>query len=100
MSLSESNTKVNATLPHPTPTPTPPTRPEATPTSVTQPHAIRYSGRSYGVRNLAGQGFGDRRGRSLVVEHELPKLRVRVRFSSPAPPLKPRALRRYRTSPT
>ena len=31
------------------------------------------------------------RGCSLVVEHQLPKLRVRVRFSSPAPKLRPRS---------
>lgn len=43
-----------------------------------------YSERAFGHR-LRGAGHPKLRGCSLMVEHQLPKLRARVRFSSPAP---------------
>jgi hypothetical protein len=58
-----------------------------------RPHGFDAGGLTYGrVTERSDTGHtGVLRGCSLVVEHQLPKLRVRVRFSSPAPDFAPRS---------
>lgn len=67
---------------HHTPVHTPPTTTHTT----RRPHGSSAGGLTWGrVWNDAAPVIGMLRGCSLMVEHELPKLRARVRFSSPAP---------------
>ena len=88
---------------HPDPLPrlhrTPQLRPTAAPSALRNTAApprpqrrgpdMRYSDGAF--RHRFNRRF---RGCSLVVEHQLPKLRVRVRFSSPAPYETPRSMTR------
>ncbi len=78
----------------PTPHATPPTPADHTPVhhpslparTTRRPHGASAGGLAWGrVWNDAAPVIGMLRGCSLMVEHELPKLRARVRFSSPAP---------------
>lgn len=84
----------------PTPHATPPTPADHTPVhppslparTTRRPHGASAGGLAWGrVWNDAAPVIGMLRGCSLMVEHELPKLRARVRFSSPAPRLRPRS---------
>lgn len=57
-----------------------------------RPHGSSTGGLTWGtVCDDAAPIISALRGCSLMVEHELPKLRARVRFSSPAPRLRPRS---------
>ncbi len=108
-SLPQPHLDENATLgdeqdatPRGTPTThaTPPTPAHHTPVHTSplpvhttrRPHGASAGGLAWGtVWNDAEPVIGMLRGCSLMVEHELPKLRARVRFSSPAPRLRPRS---------
>lgn len=73
---------------HHTPVHTPPLPARTT----RRPHGASAGGLAWGrVWTDAVPVIGTLRGCSLMVEHELPKLRARVRFSSPAPPPRPRS---------